>query len=85
MPGEDRGRGAVLRLPAAEHAFKTPTLREIVRSAPYMHDGSLADLAAVVRHYERGIVARPTLSPDLPRALKLTRASERRSLRFSPR
>ena len=32
-----------------------------------MHDGSLPDLAAVLDHYERGIVERPTLSPDLPR------------------
>jgi cytochrome c peroxidase len=72
LPGEDRGRGAVLRLPAAEYAFKTPGLREIGRSAPYMHDGSLKSLAEVVRHYESGIVARPTLSPDLPRGLKLS-------------
>jgi cytochrome c peroxidase len=71
LASEDRGRGAVLRLDAAEHAFKTPGLREIGRSAPYMHDGSLATLADVVRHYERGIVERPTLSADLPRNLKL--------------
>ena len=59
LPGDDRGRGAVLRLEAADHAFKTPGLREIGRSAPYMHDGSLATLADVVRHYESGIVERP--------------------------
>jgi cytochrome c peroxidase len=62
----------VLRLPAAEHAFKTPSLREIGRAAPYMHDGSLASLADVVRHYAGGIVERPTLSPDLRRGLTLT-------------
>jgi cytochrome c peroxidase len=72
LPGDDRGRGAVLRLEAADHAFKTPSLREIGRSAPYMHDGSLATLADVVRHYENGIVERPTLSKDLTRGLKLT-------------
>ena len=53
LPGDDRGRGAVLRLPVAEHAFKTPGLREIGRSAPYMHDGSLATLDDVLRHYEK--------------------------------
>jgi cytochrome c peroxidase len=74
LPSEDRGRGAVLRLPVAEHAFKTPGLREIGRSAPYMHDGSLATLADVIRHYERGVVERPTLSKDLTRKLKLTEA-----------
>ena len=72
LPGDDRGRGAVLRLEAIDHAFKTPGLREIGRSAPYMHDGSLATLADVVRHYESGIVERPTLSKDLTRGLKLT-------------
>lgn len=72
LPDDDRGRGAVLRLEAAEHAFKTPSLREVGRSAPYMHDGSLATLEQVVRHYENGIVDRPTLSPDLRRGLSLT-------------
>ena len=74
LPGEDRGRGAVLRLTVAEHAFKTPGLRELGRSAPYMHDGSLATLTDVVRHYESGIVERPTLSKDLTRKLALTDA-----------
>ena len=72
LPGDDRGRGAVLRLEAAEHAFKTPGLREIGRSAPYMHDGSLATLDDVVRHYQNGIVGRSTVAKDIPRNLKLT-------------
>jgi cytochrome c peroxidase len=72
LPGDDRGRGAVLRLPVAEHAFKTPGLREIGRSAPYMHDGSLATLDDVLRHYQNGVVERPTLSKDLPRPLTLS-------------
>jgi cytochrome c peroxidase len=74
LPGDDRGRGAVLRLDAAEHAFKTPGLREIGRSAPYMHNGSLATLGDVLRHYVSGIVERPTLSKDLPRGLELSPA-----------
>jgi len=65
LESEDRGRGAVLRLEAAEHAFKTPSLREAGRRAPYMHDGSLATLADVVRHYVDGITERPTLPVDL--------------------
>jgi cytochrome c peroxidase len=35
----------------ASGAFKTPGLREVGRTAPYFHDGSLADLAAVIEHY----------------------------------
>jgi cytochrome c peroxidase len=71
LESEDRGRGAVLRLEAAEHAFKTPSLREIGHRAPYMHDGSLRDLSEVVRHYASGITERPNLPPDL-RKLSLT-------------
>jgi cytochrome c peroxidase len=72
LPGADRGRGAVIGLPAADHAFKTPTLRELAWTAPYMHDGSLATLEDVVRHYEQGGVARPTRSRDLPQGLRLS-------------
>jgi len=82
LPGEDRGRGAVLRLEAAEHAFKTPSLREIGRSAPYMHDGSLKSLPEILHHYESGIVARPTLSADLPRNLKLSERERREMIAF---
>jgi cytochrome c peroxidase len=72
LPDADRGRGTVLRLPAADHAFKTPGLRELGRSAPYMHDGSLATLEDVLRHYEQGIVERSTVAPDLARKLSLS-------------
>lgn len=72
LPGEDRGRGKILNLPAADHAFKTPTLRELAWTAPYMHDGSLATLEDVLRHYEDGGVARATRSRDLPAKLRLT-------------
>ena len=65
LASDDRGRGAVLRLEKAEYAFKTPSLRDVARRAPYMHDGSLGDLADVVRHYVDGIMDRPTRSPDL--------------------
>ncbi len=72
LPGSDKGRGKEIGLPAADYAFKTPTLRELAWTAPYMHDGSLATLENVVRHYEKGGVPRPTRSRDLPRDLKLT-------------
>ncbi len=35
-------------------AFKTPALREVARTAPYMHDGGLPTLEAVVEHYNAG-------------------------------
>ena len=65
---------------AAEHAFKTPGLREIGRSAPYMHDGSLATLDDVVRHYENGVVdALDAVAKDIPHNLELTDDGARRT------
>jgi len=50
----DPGRFVVTRNPAELGAFKTPTLREIARTAPYMHDGSQSTLENVVEYYDRG-------------------------------
>ncbi|MGO4525724.1 cytochrome c peroxidase [Microvirga sp. 2MCAF35] len=71
LPSEDKGRGPILGVSAANHAFKTPSLRERVWSAPYMHDGSLATFDDVVAHYAEHVVERPTLSADLPRRIEL--------------
>ena len=73
LPGADKGRGTEINLRAADYAFKTPTLRELAWTAPYMHDGSRATLEDVIAHYEKGGVQRPTRSRDLPRNLKLTK------------
>jgi len=71
----DRGRGAVLELAAANHMFKVPTLRDIARRAPYMHDGSLPNLQAVLDHYQGDFVRRETLSADM-QAIALTDREE---------
>jgi cytochrome c peroxidase len=52
-------------------AFKTPTLRDVSRRAPYMHDGSVATLRETVELYDRGGVANPWLSPEV-KPLRLT-------------
>jgi cytochrome c peroxidase len=46
-------------------SFKTPTLREIARTAPYMHDGSLATLEEVVKYYDQGCTPNPQLDEEL--------------------
>lgn len=64
LPTEDVGRAKhEPGNPQARHAFKTPGLRDTVRRAPYMHNGSLATLDIVVRFYESGGAQRPSLSP----------------------
>jgi len=50
----DAGRYTVTKQPDDLGAFKTSGLRDITRHAPYMHDGSLATLEAVIDYYDRG-------------------------------
>jgi cytochrome c peroxidase len=68
----DGGRGLVPGGTPGLMAFKTPSLRELTRTAPYMHDGSLATLADVVGHYTGRFVRRPSLAPTLRRDLRLS-------------
>jgi cytochrome c peroxidase len=67
----DPGRFAVSQRPEDRGAFRTPTLREIARTAPYMHDGSIANLEEVIEHYDKGGVPNPQLDPEI-RPLHLT-------------
>lgn len=48
-------------------AFKTPTLRDVTRHPPYMHDGSIATLREVVEYYNRGGNKNPYLDPKMPK------------------
>jgi cytochrome c peroxidase len=61
----DEGRIAVSEVERNRGAFKTPTLRDLTRTAPYMHDGSLATLADVVDFYSDGGRTNPHLDPLL--------------------
>jgi len=60
---EDLGRFNVTKDPADKGAFKTPGLRHIAHSAPYMHDGSEATLMDVIEFYDRGGDVKDNLSP----------------------
>ncbi|MBP88416.1 MAG: cytochrome-c peroxidase [Planctomycetaceae bacterium] len=61
----DVGRFAVTDQLGDRGSFKTPTLREIARTAPYMHDGSLKTLEEVVDFYDKGGFANPQLDEEL--------------------
>ncbi|APR81572.1 Cytochrome c551 peroxidase [Minicystis rosea] len=50
----DRGRALVTRRAADEHAFKTPTVRDIARTAPYFHHGRFPRLEDVISFYDKG-------------------------------
>lgn len=60
---EDLGRYNVTRDDRDKGAFKTPTLRSIAETAPYMHDGAFATLEAVVDFLDEGGGANSNLSP----------------------
>jgi cytochrome c peroxidase len=50
----DTGRQRITLLPIDRGLFKVPSLRNIALTAPYMHDGSFANLEAVIEHYNAG-------------------------------
>jgi cytochrome c peroxidase len=62
---EDVGRHAVSNKAEDMGAFKTPTLREVSRHPPFMHDGSQATLREVIELYNQGGIANPHLSPRI--------------------
>ena len=60
---EDLGRFMVTRAEKDKGAFKTPTLRSIVETAPYMHDGAFKTLEEVIDFFDQGGGNNPHLSP----------------------
>ncbi|MEO8088233.1 MAG: cytochrome c peroxidase [Bacteroidota bacterium] len=79
----DKGRGGLYGTEIFMRAFKTPTLRNISLTAPYMHNGNFENLEQVIEFYNKGggaglgiEVKNQTLSPD---SLQLT-AKEKKSL-----
>ena len=68
----DPGRAAITKDKSETGAVKTPTLRDIALTSPYMHNGSLKSLEDVVDHYDRGGAGRKNLSPMIVK-LKLSK------------
>lgn len=64
-PDPDLGRFVVTKDPKDRGAFKTPTIRNVALSAPYMHDGSQKTLEEVVEWYDKGGHPNPHLSKDV--------------------
>ena len=61
----DIGREEVTKDPKDRGAFKTPTIRNVALSAPYMHDGSIKTLEEVVEWYAKGGHPNPNLSEKI--------------------
>jgi cytochrome c peroxidase len=62
----DIGRGRLFPTSVKlRYAFKTPTLRDVARRSPYMHDGSLPNLDLVIDLYDRGGIDRPSRAVEI--------------------
>lgn len=77
LPGRDQGLFDVSKVPQDVGRFRTPSLRNIAVTAPYMHDGSLGTLSDVIEHYMAGGKAAQNGTPSplrsrLIRGFKLT-------------
>jgi cytochrome c peroxidase len=68
--GNDRGRYNITGDPADLGLFKTPTLRNIELTPPYMHDGRFNTLEEVVDHYNSGVKLSSTLDPIMTKPAK---------------
>lgn len=59
----DLGLGAITGDPADNGKFRSPSLRNLAFTAPYMHDGRFATLEEVINHYSEGLKSSPTVDP----------------------
>ncbi|MAW21702.1 MAG: cytochrome-c peroxidase [Flavobacteriales bacterium] len=64
-PFLDIGLASITNNPADNGKFKTPTLRNIEHTAPYMHDGRFSTLEEVVAHYNSGGIYSSTIDPNM--------------------
>lgn len=82
----DAGRATVTGRPTDQGKFKTPSLRNVAVTAPYMHDGRFETLEEVVAHYDRGVRRTPALDPNLAKhpdaGFALTDAEQRALIAF---
>ncbi|KIG15140.1 Cytochrome c551 peroxidase [Enhygromyxa salina] len=73
LPDADVGRGKPSEVEADNYKFRTPTLRNVTKTAPYFHNGSVADLTEVVRYMAAGGNAK---APGVDQNLRNTQLTE---------
>jgi len=86
LAAADAGRAKVTSRDADRGMFKTPPLRNVARTAPYMHDGRFATLEDVVAHYDHDVKRADNLDPNLAKhpdaGLRLTADEQRQLVAF---
>lgn len=68
----DSGRAHITGNATDRYKFKTPSLRNIEKTAPYMHDGRFTSLDQCLEHYNSGIIISPTLDTQLQSGIILS-------------
>jgi cytochrome c peroxidase len=72
----DSGRAHITRNLADLYKFKTPSLRNIDLTGPYMHDGRFTTLMDCLNHYTSGVTPGPTLDPSLGAGIPMSAAEK---------
>lgn len=82
--GVYQGRFRITRNPVDLGKYKTPTLRNIALTAPYMHDGRFPTLEAVLKHYATGVKASPSTDAVLTqnRSVRLSESEQQDIIHF---
>lgn len=82
----DKGRSLITLNSSDEYLFKTPSLRNLTYSAPYMHDGRFETLEEVLDHYSDGVQNSLTLDNELKKdntlGIKLTEEEKNKIISF---
>ena len=80
--GTDKGRAAVSQLVEDEFCFRVPSLRNVERTTPYMHDGRFTKLEDVVEHYRTGVQQHRTLDPLLKNGIPMNNTEKENIVAF---
>ena len=78
----DLGRYHVFEMESAKGKFKTPTVRNIAKTGPYMHDGSMKTLEEIVELYDQGGIRNRYLSQEVRNKLRLTEQEKKDLVTF---
>lgn len=77
---QDPGLAALSGLPSDEGKFRTPSLRQVALTAPYMHDGRFATLREVIDFYDHGVTKHPNLTKPLTGTAMNLKETEKQAL-----
>lgn len=72
LVSDDLGRAKITQLDSDKGKFKVPTLRNVLLTYPYMHDGRFFTIDQVLEHYNSGVEAHPNLDPSLQNGIPLS-------------